>query len=602
MKLSLALNKLQGELNTNGSYYTFLKFIRLLHRPITNKLKVAIIKRNVISKLIRIGRFKTGFSNTNNSNKAVLAYSLIVASKKIDIFGDLYTVEELHSSSNYNVGECFGTDIDIKVFLEYTRYNFFPSLFYGLLELDDEKSKFIESAINYYIDELICDETIKVKYWKCPMDVSIRMINLIYCLDLISNKKEYEIIKINLARCINSCYEFVVLNQEFNYKKSNNHYLVNLLAVNLFNICLPRTMFGEVLSKHYRIKLYKEITRQFNKDGSNFEDSTAYHRFVVEGIRIIYPLIIRKHVGKKEQALVNSINGLMKDASYFSQTITVSDGTYPVIGDNDSGYIIDLFKDIRILNDEIIGEVWSAIELNSNILVQSVHDENFKNRTDSHVGNNSNCINKKTNHNKPNNTNMIKCIKKTKREIAYQIDFDSDYSIHDFEGFGLIVARNDKEFFSLKYKIKACGHSHNDLSSITLYNYIQGWIISDPGVDRYTSSWNLRQKYRTSGVHFAPVIMRGEKINEYRRFTDWFEVEGKPTKHSHEKYKDRLVITYWDDMNKITRDVCFSGKRIVINDKIEGPDFLVKPSVVERFERYSCSQGLNNYSDCNIYG
>jgi hypothetical protein len=101
------------------------------------------------------------------------------------------------------------------------------------------------------------------------MESAIRIINLALAARL--NPQTFK------AKWIEYEYEFIQQNLESGHP--NNHYLFNLLGLEIGS-----TLLNEKRNREKEHELIKEIDRQFNQDGTHFESSTAYHLLCLEAI------------------------------------------------------------------------------------------------------------------------------------------------------------------------------------------------------------------------------------------------------------------------------------------------------------------------------
>jgi hypothetical protein len=170
--------------------------------------------------------------------------------------------------------------------------------------------------------------------WTTSMDVSIRAINLLILLDLANSfnvEFSIEFKKIILLSLLDH-YEHIETNDEFNFGLRGNHYLVNIATLYIYSLYINEL---NSLQNKYLQLLIDEINYQFNTDGTNFEASTSYHKFMHELIFLVYNLNKSYHL--KENKLIKQ---KLDSISFFSENLVDSDNSIVQFGDNDSGFIL----------------------------------------------------------------------------------------------------------------------------------------------------------------------------------------------------------------------------------------------------------------------
>ena len=124
-------------------------------------------------------------------------------------------------------------------------------------------------------------------YWNSPMDVAIRLINLIIHRQFLAHKSNRSIIFDDseelLDAYISQNYQYVKDNLENEGKVVGNHYLIELSSM-LFYLANYETKNSVADTKFVIEELKIEIARQFNDEGTNFEGSTHYSAFATEAL------------------------------------------------------------------------------------------------------------------------------------------------------------------------------------------------------------------------------------------------------------------------------------------------------------------------------
>ncbi|MGR5187696.1 heparinase II/III domain-containing protein [Photobacterium damselae] len=329
-------------------------------------------------------------------------------------------------------------------------------------------------------------------HWLCPMEVSIRMLNLIISYSILS--KSYNKNKLNFI--LNSIYQhylYLKNNNEFNYGLRNNHYFccINSLLIAAF------FFRDEKEFVYYENKVIDEFFYQFNADGSNFESSTCYHRYSLEMIAWSSILTYEKfNFSKIRDRFLKAINFTLKVTNNITNNV-------PIIGDNDSGFFLRLQplftdnKSIEFNSNFVLNFLYPKKDVDSLFILDSFfYKENIKYLQGYlHVSDIS-----KINIKRP----LIKGFNKiSKKEYRFKITNHEKLNYFLFEDFGLLVIKGIEFYCSLRFGGRPCGHMHNDALSIELW--IDGEnIVKDPGTFVYTSNNYLRNLYRAYRSHFVP--------------------------------------------------------------------------------------------------
>ncbi|UDW03304.1 heparinase II/III family protein [Bacillus cereus] len=222
--------------------------------------------------------------------------------------------------------------------------------------------------------------------WTCTMDVAIRAANWLLVYDLfkvqgVEFDKEFEKI---FVLSIHDHGNFIFNNLERNKDIRNNHYLSNIVGLFFIATYLPAT---EVVSQWLNFsfqELIQEMSFQFYEEGSNFENSTTYHRLSSElmlyattvalalpeeKIKVLHSYRLQNHIEicKKLGFEIDSdkfwdfhngktfpnwyIERLEKMAE-FTVDITKPNGEVAQFGDNDSGRFFKIQPSYNLLTVE----------------------------------------------------------------------------------------------------------------------------------------------------------------------------------------------------------------------------------------------------------
>lgn len=172
--------------------------------------------------------------------------------------------------------------------------------------------------------------------WTCAMDVSIRAINWIYALSLISKSKAFSD---KFAKEVYySLYQhlfFIYRNQEKCIPYSNNHYFSNIVGMLFLGQLFSTTKYGRHIF-NYAFKEYcKEVCVQILPSGVNYEKSVSYHRLMTE--LVMYSYYMLKRTRKK---IPNDITDRLSRMLGYINQYTITGGNSPIISDNDNGRLL----------------------------------------------------------------------------------------------------------------------------------------------------------------------------------------------------------------------------------------------------------------------
>ncbi|SNY95024.1 alginate lyase family protein [Flagellimonas pacifica] len=301
-----------------------------------------------------------------------------------------------------------------------------------------------------------------------PMEVSIRIINLIQLRELLLIKEEANDV-------INLLNEILILHGVFLWRNieytdvRGNHYTANLTALLLLGIIFKGFYKEAKKWQSYALdKVETEFHLQFIQDGVNFEKSIPYHRLVVELYLICFLIMDRLGIKIKTETKI-----LLKNACLFSKSYTKPNCLAPIIGDNDSASVFQ--NDNLALNNhtnllQLASLFFNEESINStaNIYMSSLElfgVEKVKNFSKTQI---------------------------TARKLLY------------YDKGGFVIVKNQDNFFitdvgEVGMKGRG-GHGHNDLYSFELMLNGKDFIV-DPGCYTYTGNLMLKNEMKSSSYH-----------------------------------------------------------------------------------------------------
>lgn len=233
---------------------------------------------------------------------------------------------------------------DIKVPWELARLQHFPR-FALLAEILPEKSaEIFKEYCNQLLDFIAQNPPRMGVNYMCTMDVGIRAANIALSYSLFKQKgfsfsKDVERVLINFM--FEQC-NHIRKNLEWSDILTSNHYFADIAGLLYGSAILPDCKKKDKWLRFAVEQINREIIKQFHKEGSNAEGSTAYHRLTGEmavySVALIHGLAAKGVCEDASQEVYNILYG----AGKFTHDLTRPDGAFTQIGDNDSGLFFKL--------------------------------------------------------------------------------------------------------------------------------------------------------------------------------------------------------------------------------------------------------------------
>ncbi len=374
---------------------------------------------------------------------------------------------------------------DVKHSWEFARMHHLPQLAIAT-ELFPEKEHEILSKVRFHLISFIDQCPVgQGVHWSSPMEVAIRLSNILICLDLVPEIREDLITKYCIAH-----WEYILTHLEHKEGLSNNHYLANLMGLLVFGVYFKGPEV-ERASDFALGELQIELRKQFFSDGMNFEYSSYYHRLSTE-IGIISLLAAIKS-GRKPG--VDSFHIISK-ALGVVQLLTKPDYSMPRFGDNDSGRILDLDPVIRPVDLQVFPEDCSFLTFDHRR--SSIYHQFY-----------SSVLQKLFITPIPTALTMQYPIPRLRYEHVWELNHEttdiSSLEVTHLEESGLVIFKSPRYYLAVNFMAnprghRYRGHMHNDKGSFEL-NVCGRDIILDPGTLSYTASVKERSMYRHTQAH-----------------------------------------------------------------------------------------------------
>ena len=229
--------------------------------------------------------------------------------------------------------------VDIKVPWELSRCMHFSVL--GLADRITGNEKYYQEfkrQVRHWIAE---NPVARGVNWCCPMDVALRAVNWINAAMLFRHRLASDPdggFFGDMAEALWMAGEHIFRNLEWEGPKSHvagNHFLSDLVGLLGLGLMFRHTRVGRRWLRFSRKWLEREMQRQVNPDGTNFETSTSYHRLAMEML-----LWANAVCEKADMPFSESYRGRLGRMADFVTAYTAPSGKAAQFGDNDSGRVL----------------------------------------------------------------------------------------------------------------------------------------------------------------------------------------------------------------------------------------------------------------------
>jgi len=304
------------------------------------------------------------------------------------------------------------------------------------------------------------------KNWICAMEAGIRLANLSLISYYLKESEIYNNEVTFFRNLIISHYKFIKNNLEVTLRSPlNNHYLSDIAGL-LYAFCFfPDYIKNKSYKRILAEELEEQIHLQVLKDGVSFENSTGYHKYVLE--LFLYTGMVCSKCGiELSKEYWNKVGKMLN----FAESYTRPDRNAPSLGDSDDGYwhkfsgnmisnshyhLVDIKK--RFQDKD------SAIEYDSlSSFINDYYPDEVKRNA------------------------LLKDSNDTYTEGGVYV--------HKEDKLYLIITSRNSDGNILQY------HKHNDIFSFELF-YDGIPFIVDPGTYTYTKDVKIRNIFRSTGYH-----------------------------------------------------------------------------------------------------
>ncbi len=321
--------------------------------------------------------------------------------------------------------------------------------------------------------------------WSCAMDVALRAVSWIWGFYFFADAPACRSTEFRalLLRSLFLHGEFVASHLE-RADVNGNHYLCDGVGLVFLGGFFGASARGRKWLSIGRDLVVSEIFNQVTPDGVDFEQSTAYHRLVLEAFATSY-LLLEKH----GQTIPPDAWARLERMCEYVEAYLKPDGLAPLVGDADDGRI-------QILGTQPVG---NHRYLLSNAAVM-FNRASFKAKADGFAAESFWTFG-------PEGSSRFQAIASTAPPATSVAFPDGGFFVlrspdaHVFIDCGDVGMRGRG------------GHGHNDILGFELF--LNGFnVVTDCGAYLYTASREWRNAFRSTAFHNG-VQVDGEEVNRF---------------------------------------------------------------------------------------
>lgn len=457
------------------------------------------------------------------------------------------------------------TGADVKVPWELARLQHLPQLAIAFVLAKagrpgfDDAARYAAEVRNQIVDFLAANPPRFGVNWLCPMDVGIRIANILLAVDLLraGGATIDPPFGEAVANAAVAHARHILANLEWSTMPRSNHYLSDVAGVLFCALYLPASDETDAWLDFAAQQFDEEILDQFLADGGNFEGSTNYHRLSAElalfsvaallgvsceraqafdsrarrRLHVRPPLDETKATYRADAPLPLSDCAIarLERAVACVAGWSKPDGRPPQIGDTDSGRLFKLHPLLRQGWDGEIHEdllhhgallsaghalfenapaVWQSSEPSMDAQIVAALSGG-RTLTAAAPGPREPLINNSVTLSQfVAQIRMLPPGSRREQSLDLQGLAPSTFHSHCYRDFGLFVLRNDETYVSLRCVERyidryTMGHYHDDNLAIEIHHRGED-LITDPGSYLYTPVPEMRERYRGAGAHFVP--------------------------------------------------------------------------------------------------
>jgi hypothetical protein len=235
-------------------------------------------------------------------------------------------------SINYRDSDKIG---DIKYIWELNRHLFMVPL--ALACQHTKQSKYMEKFESLLTEWILQNPFMMGVNWSSSLELGIRLINWTICWHIIGDELKPELKKRWLDTIYRHCW-FINRNLSA-FSSANNHLIGEAAGLFIGSAAMPRFK----ASKRWRGRAYRILIRESMKqnypDGVNKEQAISYQQFVLD-------FLILSGLAGEANGVKYPLKfwGIIEKMLDYLAAIEDAGGNIPQIGDEDDGYVVDLFQ------------------------------------------------------------------------------------------------------------------------------------------------------------------------------------------------------------------------------------------------------------------
>jgi uncharacterized heparinase superfamily protein len=321
--------------------------------------------------------------------------------------------------------------------------------------------------------------------WACAMDIALRAVSWLWAFYYFADAAPCRSPEFR-GRFLRSLFlhgEYIATHLEKG-DVNGNHYLCDGVGLTFLGVFFGDTQKGRRWLETGRSIVVGEIEQQTTADGVDFEQSTAYHRLVLEAF--LTADVLLRSAGEQVPAPAWSRLERMCD---FVEAYTKPDGSVPLIGDADDGRIQKLGH--QPINDHRYLLSTAGVLFNRGDFKRAsgrCHEESFWLLGPDAIA----------------RYDAIAAATDPPRSTAFALG-------------GVYVLRNDRAHVVIDCAEVGMhgrgGHGHNDILGFELWMNGVNWV-TDCGAYLYTASREWRNRFRSTEFHNT-VQVDGEELNRF---------------------------------------------------------------------------------------
>ncbi len=173
--------------------------------------------------------------------------------------------------------------------------------------------------------------------WRSPLELSIRLINWVWTLELIRGSKALSNAFVERIASVIYRHLWDVTRKFSRYSSANNHLIGEAAGVYIGSTYFRGLKNARRWRGRSREILQAEMFAQTYEDGGNREQALGYHLFVLPFL--LLPAIVGRH---DDDDFGQAYWGRLEKMFEFVSAFIDGDSVSPMFGDSDDGYVLDL--------------------------------------------------------------------------------------------------------------------------------------------------------------------------------------------------------------------------------------------------------------------